>query len=68
MKTLFNFTLGVDPGDKQSFVCIIDSVGNVQEKLKVASTKKGFKEFFSIYAGNLVALEKGPIRPGPVAC
>lgn len=63
MKTLFNFTLGVDLGDKQSVVCIIDSAGNVQESLKVASTKKAFKEFFTIYSGNLVALENGTHSP-----
>ena len=38
METLFNSTLGVDLGDKQSAVCIIDSAGNIQKKLQVATT------------------------------
>ena len=63
MKTLFNSTLGVDLGDKQSAVCIIDSAGNIQKKLQVATTMKAFKKFFSMYAGNLVAIENGTHSP-----
>jgi len=63
MKTLFNFTLGVDLGDKQSAVCIIDSVGNIIKKLQVATTIKAFRKFFTLYAGNLVAIENGTHSP-----
>ncbi|GAB6057196.1 IS110 family RNA-guided transposase [Desulfonatronum parangueonense] len=63
MKTLFNFTLGVDLGDKQSAVCIIDPAGNIQQKLKVTTTMTAFKKFFSPFAGNLVAIENGTHSP-----
>ncbi len=63
MKNLFNFTLGVDLGDKQSVVCVIDSDGNILNKLHVATTMKAFKKFFSLYSGNLVAIENGTHSP-----
>jgi len=63
MKTLFKFTLGVDLGDKQSAVCVIDSTGEIVERLKVPTTMKAFKKYFSSYAGQLIAIENGTHSP-----
>jgi transposase len=63
MKKISKFTLGVDLGDKQSVICVLDASGDVIEQSKVTTNKKAFKRYFDNYAGQLVAIENGTHSP-----
>jgi len=52
-------TIGVDLGDKNNVVCVLDSSGEVHEVFQVSNTKKAMLKCFSNYSGALVAIETG---------
>lgn len=52
-------TIGVDLGDKQNVVCVLDSSGEVLEVFQVSNTKKAMRKCFANYSGSLVAIETG---------
>ena len=56
---LSEITIGVDLGDKNNVVCVLDSSGEVQEVFQVSNTKKAMHRCFSHYSGALVAIETG---------
>lgn len=60
---LANYTIGVDLGDKQNIICVLDSDGDVLELTKVSNTRKGMQKFFHNYPKSLVALENGSHSP-----
>lgn len=53
------FTIGVDLGDRQNVVCVLDASGEVVKIFKVANTKKAMHKCFAKYSGSLVATETG---------
>lgn len=63
MEKISKFTLGVDLGDRQSVICVLDASGDVIEQSKVTTNKKAFKKYFDKYAGQLVAIENGTHSP-----
>lgn len=63
MMKVSEFTIGVDLGDKQSVVCVLDSSGEIVQRLKVNTSMENFKRFFSSYSGQLVAIENGTHSP-----
>jgi len=63
MKKVSEFTLGVDLGDKQSAVCVIDGSGEIVQSLKISTTMKAFRKFFGNYSGDLIAIENGTHSP-----
>ncbi|EFI34136.1 transposase IS116/IS110/IS902 family protein [Desulfonatronospira thiodismutans ASO3-1] len=54
-----NFTIGVDLGDRQNVVCVLDASGEVVKIFKVSNTKKAMHKSFEKYSGSLVAIETG---------
>jgi transposase len=63
MSNVSRFTIGVDLGDKQNVVCVLDGSGEILEILHVTNTQKAMKQYFSQYSQALVALEAGSHSP-----
>jgi len=63
MSNVSRFTIGVDLGDKQNVVCVLDESGEILEILHVTNTQKAMKQYFSQYSQALVALEAGSHSP-----
>lgn len=59
MERVTEFTIGVDLGDKQNIVCVLDGSGEVYSFFKVTNTKKAMRQCFKKYSGALVAIEAG---------
>jgi transposase len=53
------FTIGVDLGDKQNSVCILDAFGEVVKIFQVSNTRKAMHKCFSKYPEALIAIETG---------
>lgn len=45
MEKISEFNLGVDLGDRQSVICVLDTSGDVIEQSKVTTNKKAFKKY-----------------------
>ncbi|MCH8218355.1 MAG: IS110 family transposase [Planctomycetes bacterium] len=58
-----NVTLGVDLGDKNHEVCVLDVAGQVIDRFMVGNTKNQIHKAFAKYAGALVAMETGTHSP-----
>ena len=54
-----NGVAGVDLGDKQNFVCLIDLDGRVVERKKLRTSPAAFERYFGEWAGMRVVLEAG---------
>lgn len=53
-------TIGIDLGDKKSYVCLLDdATGEVLEESQLATTKVAFERYFAEKAAMKVALETG---------
>jgi len=58
-----NVTIGMDLGDKNNAICILDSLGKVVEQTTVANTSDKLTHFFAKYKGVTVAIEAGTHSP-----
>jgi transposase len=58
-----NMTIGMDLGDKNNTVCVLDSAGEVVLRKEIVNTKESLVKFFRKYKGSLVAVEAGTHSP-----
>ena len=58
-----NVTIGMDLGDKNHEVCVLDQKGHVMDRFAVGNTRKQLRKVFLPYAGALVAMENGTHSP-----
>lgn len=56
-------TLGIDLGDKFSYVCALSGAGEVTSRFKLRTTAKAFKGRFSSRQANRVVIETGTHSP-----
>ena len=56
-------TIGLDLGDRQSSVCIVDAAGAVLEERSVATTAEGLQRLFGTRAAARIVLEVGTHSP-----
>jgi transposase len=56
-------TIGVDPGDRRSFYCVLDEAGKIILERKVAMTPEATKETFEKIPRSLIAMETGTHSP-----
>lgn len=56
---LANHTIGVDLGDKQNVVCVLDWNGDIATTFKVTNTRTAMRKRFAAYSGAFVAIEAG---------
>ncbi len=56
-------TIGVDLGDRWSWYCVLNEVGEVLLERKLATTPKAMKEVFGEMARSRIALETGMHSP-----
>lgn len=56
-------TIGMDLGDKNHEVCVLDNEGNVLGQERITNTKEAVIKFFRQYTGALVAVETGTHSP-----
>lgn len=54
-----NVTIGMDLGDKNHQVCVLDEKGDVMAQFAVGNTRKQLRKALLSYAGALVAMENG---------
>jgi transposase len=58
-----NMTIGMDLGDKNNTVCVLDGDGKVVLRKEIVNTKESLVKFFVKYKGSLVAIEAGTHSP-----
>ena len=58
-----NVTIGIDLGDKNHEVCVLDQEGHVSKRFTVGNTKKQLQKVFPEYAGAVIAMETGTHSP-----
>ena len=58
-----NVTIGMDLGDKNHEVCVLDQKGHLMKRFAIGNTRKQLQNFFQPYAGALVAMENGTHSP-----
>src|SRR6202795_349278 len=56
-------TIGMDLGDRFTYYCVLDEVGEVMFEQKLATTKQAMKQVFSRIPRSRVALETGAHSP-----
>ncbi|WP_267926464.1 IS110 family transposase [Desulfolithobacter dissulfuricans] len=56
---MHNVTIGMDLGDKNHVICIVDHAGRIVRRDTVTNTREALSEFFSPHKGATVALEAG---------
>lgn len=56
-------TIGMDLGDKNHALCILDKSGKVIKQTTVTNTSNDLKKFFAKYKGATIALEAGTHSP-----
>lgn len=56
-------TIGMDVGDKNNEVCVLDATGKVTARKQMVNTKESVVKFFRRYAGALVVMETGTHSP-----
>src|SRR5512143_3146172 len=52
-------TIGLDLGDRNSWYCVLDEVGQIQVEQRVRTTAKALQEIFGAMPRSRVALETG---------
>ena len=62
-KTTQRETIGIDLGDRQSDVCILDGAGAVVARLKAATTEAGLTKVVQRHGGARIILEVGTHSP-----
>ncbi len=58
-----NVTIGMDLGDKNHEVCLLDQEGNMIDRFTVGNTRRQLQKVFAQYKGALVAMETGTHSP-----
>ena len=58
-----NSTIGMDLGDRNHIVVVLDADGQETECIKVVNTRTSVKRFFQNYSGATVAIEAGTHSP-----
>lgn len=58
-----NVTIGIDLGDKNHEVCVLDQEGNVIDRFTVGNTRRQLPKAFQKYTGAVVAIEAGTHSP-----
>ena len=56
-------TIGVDLGDRNSWYCVLDGVGQIQLEQRVRTSTKAFQEVFGGMSRSRIALETGTHSP-----
>lgn len=56
-------TVGIDLGDKESRICVLDEQGRVLEQSSLQTTRAAFKKRFGDFSKVLIALEVGTHSP-----
>jgi len=56
-------TIGMDLGDKNHALCILDKAGKVIKQTTITNTSDDIKKFFAKYKGATIALEAGTHSP-----
>ena len=56
-------TIGMDLGDKNHEVCVLNQKGHVVDRVSVRNTRKQLQKTFPPYAGAVVAMETGTHSP-----
>ena len=56
-------TIGLDLGDRNSWYCVLDEVGQIQLEQRVRTTAKALQEVFGTMARSRIALEIGTHSP-----
>lgn len=56
-------TIGMDLGDKNNVVCVVDSKGTIIESQPIENNKESIRSFYERYKGNKVVLEAGTHSP-----
>jgi transposase len=56
-------TIGMDLGDKNHEVCVLDQDGQIMDRFSVSNTREQLIKHFKPYAGALVAIETGTHSP-----
>src|ERR1700730_9271868 len=58
-----HLTIGLDLGDRSSFYCVLDEVGEVLLEQRVSTTPKAIEEIFGAIPRSRIALETGTHSP-----
>lgn len=58
-----SITIGMDLGDKNNLIFVLDDAGNVLKTSVITNNKKSIVKFFTHYAGATVAIEAGTHSP-----
>lgn len=58
-----SMTIGMDLGDKNHEVCVLDKRGQVQERKQITNTRDSVRKFFVEYKGATVVMEAGTHSP-----
>lgn len=58
-----NMTIGMDLGDKNNTVCVLNAAGEVVLREQLVNTKESLMKFFKQYQGSVVAVEAGTHSP-----
>jgi transposase len=56
-------TIGLDLGDRSSFYCVLDEVGDVLMEQRLSTTPKAITEIFGAMPRSRIALETGTHSP-----
>lgn len=56
-------TIGLDLGDRRTQVCVLGASGEVEQELRVATTREGFERKLGVFAPARVVLEVGTHSP-----
>ena len=57
------FTLGLDLGDRQHHVCVLDAAGNIVREASLPNTRPALAGLLAEFPRATVALEAGPHSP-----
>ena len=58
-----SITIGMDLGDKNNVICVIDNAGKVIKNATVENSTSAIRNFFKSFKGALVAIEAGTHSP-----
>src|SRR5215469_10337683 len=62
-KSQQQLTIGLDLGDRNSWYCVVDEVGQIQMEQRVRTTEKTLREVFGTMPRSRIALETGTHSP-----
>ncbi len=62
------FTLGLDLGDRQHHVCVLDAAGQIVREASLPNTRPALAQMVADFPRATVALEAGTLRVGGGSC